>query len=288
MKVPLRVVIRSGTVVATAAVVLALQGAGSIGFAQGRLDARYTASLAGIPIGRGAWVIDIGDNQYLAAASGATAGILRLFASGEGSGASRGNIVKGQLVPASYAVSIATKKRKNEVRIALKAGTVKEVDVSPPVSPDSGRVPLREAHRRGVSDPMSASLIRVGGNGDPLVSETCRRTVSVFDGRMRYDLKLAYKRMGRVEATKGYAGPALVCAIYFSPIAGHIPDRTAVRYLTQSREMEVWLVPITGTSVLVPYRVSIPTPFGLGVLEATQFVTSAYRTRAEKPGARAP
>src|SRR5664279_2199517 len=39
--------------------------------AQGKLEARYSASLAGIPIGKGSWVIDITDTQYMAAASGA-------------------------------------------------------------------------------------------------------------------------------------------------------------------------------------------------------------------------
>jgi len=32
------------------------------------------------------------------------------------------------------------------------------------------------------------------------------------------------------------------------------------------RDAEVWLAPISGTRVLVPFRVSIPTPLGLGVL----------------------
>ena len=38
--------------------------------AQGRLDARYEATLAGIPVGKGAWTIDISDDQFSAAASG--------------------------------------------------------------------------------------------------------------------------------------------------------------------------------------------------------------------------
>src|SRR5258708_37456163 len=61
-------------------------------FAQGKLDARYTASLAGVPIGKGAWIIDIGDDQYTAAASGMTAGILHLFTRGQGSVSSRGHV----------------------------------------------------------------------------------------------------------------------------------------------------------------------------------------------------
>ena len=283
LSIPLR--LRSKIILAAVAASLVAPAIGSAAHAQGRLDARYTATLAGLPIGRGAWVIDIGDDKFLAAASGATAGLMRLFSSGEGTGASRGSIVNGQLVPASFVVNISSTRRKSEVRIVLKSGAVKDLSVSPPVEPDPQRVPLREAHQRGVSDPMTASLVRVTGNGNPLVPGSCQRTLSVFDGRMRYDLHLAYKRMDQVKAAKGYAGAALVCAVYFSPIAGHFPDRTAIKYLADLRDMEIWLVPIAGTTVLVPFRVTIPTPFGLGVLQATQFLTVAHRTRAATSGA---
>jgi hypothetical protein len=92
---------------------------------------------------------------------------------------------------------------------------------------------------------------------------------------MRYDLHLSFKRMENVRAEHGYQGPAVVCALMFSPIAGHIPDRAAIRYLADLRTIEMWLAPIVGTRVLVPYRVTVPTPIGLGVLQATQFVSAA-------------
>src|SRR3978361_1199528 len=38
--------------------------------AQGRLDARYEATLAGIPVGKGAWTVDIGDEAFSAQVSG--------------------------------------------------------------------------------------------------------------------------------------------------------------------------------------------------------------------------
>jgi hypothetical protein len=40
------------------------------------------------------------------------------------------------------------------------------------------------------------------------------------------------------------------------------------------RDMEVWLAPVAGTRVMVPYRVSIPTVLGAGVMQATQFVST--------------
>ena len=65
----------------------------------------------------------------------------------------------------------------------------------------------------------------------------------------------------------------MVCAVYFVPVAGYIPTRAAIKYLIEQRDMEVWLAPVAGTRVLVPFRVSIPTPIGVGVLQATQFVS---------------
>ena len=35
------------------------------------------------------------------------------------------------------------------------------------------------------------------------------------------------------------------------------------------RDAEVWFAPIFGTRVMVPYRFSLPTPVGTGVLQAT-------------------
>jgi len=243
--------------------------------AQGKLDARYVATLAGIPIGRGAWVIDIADDQYTAAASGTTSGIVRLFASGQGSSASRGHVRNGNLSPSTYASSLVAEKKSEELRIVLQNGVVKDISVEPPSPPQPERLPVTEAHRRGVIDPMSAALLRVPGNGQAVGPEACNRTLAVFDGRMRFDLQLAFKRMDQVRSERGYEGPVAVCAVQFTPIAGYIPDRPAITYLTRQREIEAWMAPVAGTRVVVPYKISVPTPFGLGVLQATQFVSSA-------------
>jgi hypothetical protein len=240
-------------------------------FAQGKLDARYSVTLSGVPIGKGAWVIDVSQDQFTAAASGMTSGLLRIFSSGHGSAASRGAVRSGALTPSSFGSSITTDKKTEELRIVLSGGNVKEFAIEPPSPPAPERIPLTDAHRRGVVDPMSAGLIRVNGNGDPLVPEACNRTLPIFDGRMRFDLKLEYKRMDQVKADKGYQGPVVVCSVYFSPLAGYIPDRSVIKYLMAQRNMEMWLAPLSGTRVMVPFRISIPTPLGMGVLQATQF-----------------
>ena len=250
--------------------------------AQGRLDAQYEATLAGIPVGKGAWTIEIGDDNFSAAAQGGTAGLLKAFSGGTGSGASQGRVVNGALVPNAYTATTTTQKKSETIRLVLANGNVKDfsIDPVPPVDPD--RVVVTEAHRKGVLDPMTGSMLRVPGNGEVLSPEACRTGAGVFDGRLRYDLKLDYKRMETVKAERGYHGPALVCAIYFTPVAGYIPDRPVIKYLATERKMEIAFVPIAGTRVLVPFRMTIPTPFGLAMLEATSFVTTAAPPRVAK------
>ena len=243
-------------------------------FAQGRVDAQYEVTLAGIPIGKGAWVVEITDDQYSASASGRSTGLIAMLGSGDGSGGSVGRVVKGQLVPANYNVTMNTNKRTEVLNIALANGNVKEftIEPEPPVNPD--RIPVTEAHKRGVVDPMTGSLLRVPGTGDPVSPEACSLGQSVFDGRMRYDLKLEFKRMETVKVDKGYQGPVVVCGITFLPIAGYVPDRAAIKYLKAQRGMEVWFAPVQGTRVLMPYRLMIPTPIGTGMLQATRFSNS--------------
>jgi hypothetical protein len=241
--------------------------------AQGRLEAQYEATLAGIPVGRGAWNVDIQDDVFSAAASGGTTGLLKSFAGGSGTGASQGRVVNGALVATNYQASTTTSKKTEEIRIVLDKGNVKEYGIlpEPPVDPD--RIPVTDANRRGVWDPMTASLLRVPGTGDPVSPEACRTGAAVFDGRMRYDLKLDFKRMETVKAEKGYHGPVVVCAIYFVPVAGYIPDRPVIKYLTAQRSIEIAFAPIAGTRVLVPFRMRVPTPLGPAMLEATSFIT---------------
>jgi len=266
--------------------IMAMLAGGDAAQAQGKLEAQYMVTLAGIPVGKGRWTIEIADDRFTATASGATAGLLRVFAPGEGNSSAQGVMVGGTPVSTIFSAIITADKTTEEFRMTVEGGNVKDLSVVPSPPPNSERVPLTEAHRRGVNDPMTASLIRVPGNINLMGPEACQRTLSVFDGRMRYDLQLSYKRVDQIRADKGYAGSAVVCAVNFMPIAGHNPNRAAIKYLINLRETELWLAPIAGTRVVVPYRVSIPTPIGLGIMQATEFVAVAQPARTTSASAK--
>jgi Protein of unknown function (DUF3108) len=258
--------------------------AAQVALAQGRLEAEYTASLAGIPLGHGNWVIEISEDQFSAMATGATSGVLKIFSSGHGSGSSQGIVNGGQPVPTVYESTIINDKRVDDVHMVFggtaKDFSIKDFSVEPPLGPSLDRIPVTDADRRNAFDPMTAVLSLVTGVGDPLSPQACGRKVAIFDGRMRFDLRSEFKRMEIVKSEKGYQGPVVVCAVYFVPISGYVPQRYAIQYLAAMRDAEVWLAPISGTRIVVPYRFSLPTPIGTGVLQATAFVSVAKPPRA--------
>ena len=275
---------RGGLLVAVLGSALAIAGP-VLAQAQGKLEARYTATLAGIPIGKGAWTVEIREHQYSAVANGRVTGLMRAITRGDGTATAEGAMAGGRLVPAAYAAHTADDRRSSEVRMTLSSGTVTDL-VAEPVPPSPDRIPLTEAHRHGVVDPMSAALIGVSGSGEVLSPEACRRTLPIFDGYQRFDLALSFKRMDEAGAEHGYQGPVVVCSVAYRPIAGHRPARFAIKYLMEQRDIEIWYAPIAGTHVLAPFRLLVPTLVGPAVLQATQFTTAAVS--ASRAGAGSP
>jgi uncharacterized protein DUF3108 len=244
-----------------------------------KLDAAYEATLLGFPIGDVTWTIDFNDNRYSAAAHGTTAGLLLIFSRGYGIAAAQGSVAGKKPLVSNFLINITHGSASQQVKILFNHGKANE-SLAPPPKPNPQLVPLNEAYRTGVIDPMSALLINVPGSGEMAGPAACDRTIAVFDGRMRFNLRLAYKRIEQVQVPDGYQGPAVVCAVYFTPLAGYDPNRYAIKYLQAERGMEIWLAPLSGTRLMVPYRLSVPTPIGVGILQATRLVWTRETGRA--------
>lgn len=241
--------------------------------APARLDADYVATLFGFPLGHISWTITLRGNRYAAAASGDTAGLLQVLARGHGVASSHGTVDGRRASAAAFMVSYVSGNSAEAITINFRGGKASEHLAHPP-RPNPRLVPLTEAYRTGVVDPMTAMLIDVPGDGATLAPSACVDRIAVFDGRMRYDLHLVFKRMEQVAAASGYRGPAVVCALRFLPLAGFDPGRRAIRYLRAQQDIEVYLVPLAGTRLMVPFRFVVPTPIGVGVLQARRFVLS--------------
>ncbi len=71
------------------------------------------------------------------------------------------------------------------------------------------------------------------------------------------------------------------CAARYVPVAGHRPDRESVQYMADNKRLEVWLAPVDGTDLFVPYRISIGTKIGDLIIIARDFSVCASERQAK-------
>ena len=164
--------------------------AGDSAHAEGNLDASYTISFARIPVGEITATAVFGQNEYAISARARAGGVLKaLLVDGEASFSTDGTIKSDYPVPTTFASKIVSNAESSDVTMVLEEGNVKELAVTPP--PSSDLVPVTKANRQGIVDPLTALLFSAAAAGEGLSQEACRRTLPIFDGHQRYDLKLA-------------------------------------------------------------------------------------------------
>jgi uncharacterized protein DUF3108 len=241
--------------------------------AESKLDATYTISLARIRVGDIVATGVFGESEYAISARGRAGGIMKVLVDGEASFATHGTIKDGYPVPITFTSKIVSDAETSDVTMVLDGGSVKELAATAP--PKSDRVPVTQANRQGIVDPLTAILVSAAAAGEGLARDVCRHTLPIFDGQQRYDLKLAFKRMDNVTAEKGYAGPVVVCSVSYEPIAGHRASTPLVKYLSEGREMETALAPVAGTRLLAPFRMLVESALANLVIEANQFEVTA-------------
>ena len=237
--------------------------------AQGKLEARYGITFARISVGDVSMTVDLTENDYTVEMTGRAGGVVRMLVNGEASMRARGDIKDGHPTPRSFTSEIRSEGESQSVTMAIEESNVAELTVIPPPGDPSLVVP--EAVRRGIVDPLTAMLVPAEAAAADLSQDACRHTLAIFDGRHRYDLKLTFKRMDKVSAEKGYAGPAVVCGLSLHPIAGHRASEALVKYLSEGREIELVLAPVAGTRVLVPFGLSIPSALANLVIWPSHF-----------------
>ena len=247
--------------------------AGDSAQGEGNLDASYTISFARIPVGEMTATAVFGESEYALSVRARAGGALKaVLVDGEASFSTQGTIKGGHPVPTTFTSKIVSNTETSDVRMVLDEGNVKELAATPP--PSSDRVPVTNSNRQRIVDPLTALLFSGAAAGEGLTQETCLRTLPIFDGHQRYDLKLAFNRMDKVTAEKGYAGPVVVCSVSYEPIAGHRANIPLVKYLSEGREIQIALAPITGTRLLAPFRLLVVSTLANLMIEANRFETN--------------
>lgn len=243
--------------------------------------ATYVISIGAIAIGNVTAETRITGNDYATEIRGSTSGITRLVADASALLVGTGRISGSQLLPNSYALDTHENGLDTSVRMALKGGAIAKVDAEPQLAPAPDRVPVTPAVTRNVVDPVSGFMVALTKPGLPPVSRACNRTVRVFDGWQRFDIKLIYKETKAVDGSaKSYSGPVIVCSARYVPVAGHRAGRDSVKFMADNKRLEVWFAPAQNAPIMVPYRILIGTQIGDLIIFSTSMTTDAGTQRA--------
>lgn len=244
------------------------------------LRAEYGITLEGLSIGQAVIEGSFQDARYDLKVTGQLTGLIGALSGGvQGGAVARGAIAGNRLVSSGFSASAHSSSSARTVQVALAGGNVTKVEIEPPFELRPDRIPLTETHHHGVIDPLSGLLAVVGSQAKPLDPAACNRTVPVFDGSQRFNVVGTFADT-RLVSRPGFTGNVLVCQLRYVPIAGHRPEREAVKFMSQNRDIQVWLAAVEGTRVLVPYRVSIRTLIGTSVVEAQSWTVGQDEGRA--------
>jgi len=232
------------------------------------LQVKYAVSLSILPIGTASLTGKVNPDSYNVEVNARLSGLASMVSSSRAVATAAGNISGGRISPATYATTASNPKLTRTIRMAMSGSAVSGLDISPPFDEIPDRVPVTDASKHNIIDPLSAIVMPF--SGDTISASVCPGKLPVFDGGARFDITMSYSGTRQVKA-KGYAGPAVVCAVRYTPVAGHRPDRPATKFMADNRDIEVWLVPVGTTRVAVPFHIAVKTMTGNAVVEATEF-----------------
>lgn len=259
---------------AAAALALLLSGTASPAAAdKAKIGGLYNISLAGFTIGRGSLSLVYQGNAYSAKVTLAPAGIGTLFSTGKGGAEASGWLVGSKVVPSRYRMASQAANRDFFVSLKQGSGHIRSTEVSPQFRPNPERIKVTNRHKSNAVDPLSAALMPVRSSKAALGPEACKRTLPIFDGWTRFNVKMSYKGLQEVTGA-GYEGMVVMCKAKWVPVAGHRPSKDSVKYMANA-DMEVWLAPMGRDNVLIPYRMWVQTKTGRLVVSASKLNISS-------------
>jgi hypothetical protein len=230
-----------------------------------RIAVGYRIDLDNFNLGNFRFTASLNGSDYRVQGAGHFSILGGLFYDLRTTTASSGKVTSAGPEPAAYMLNYAGGGDAGQLRMSFDSGAITTLSIIPRRERDPREIPVTKNQLAGVLDPIAAAFFRARSNDPTGDLKVCDQTVPVFDGEWRYDLVLAPKRKAaiRKQATTGYASYAVVCKVRFKPISGYAPDDPNIKVMSYTDDIEVWLVPVSGTDMYVPYHLQLPTDSGL-------------------------
>ncbi|KAA0971597.1 DUF3108 domain-containing protein [Aureimonas fodinaquatilis] len=233
------------------------------------LQTRYSISILGLPMGRADFTTRLDNNRYSVSGQLRSAGLGALISSTHGNSSVEGQVQGNGLQATRYRLSYTSDGKSWASDVRFRNGRAVQSTVSPPLRDKmpTDFVSVSNSQLRSVVDPLSGLMLK--GSGERL----CNRTLPVYDGWSRLNLKLSPAGTGNFR-TNGFDGQVVKCNARVEAIGGFRRSSSGLKYL-QSQTIQIWLAPVGQDNLHAPVYVRIPTKIGPLTLSASIFAQKA-------------
>lgn len=218
-------------------------------------SADFVVTLHGFIVARASFSGRVDGDHYDVDGKLASAGIARVFARTDASAHASGRISAGAVQPDSFLLDYAQDDWSSKTAIAFRNGDAVSTDVEPkPEAPSDKVIPITGADLKSVADPVAATLLARGTAG-----QICGRTLRIYEGGTRIDVKLSLKATGFVY---GAGNRAVTCAGRFIPVAGMERGNKTYDFMRDKADMEFVYVPAGPGGLHMLHSLSARTEIG--------------------------
>jgi hypothetical protein len=243
----------------------------------------YSMAIAGLPIGSATMVLTPNGNSTAVSVRGQAGGPFEIgkisasgvvapgqvqFQSQSGSGkdASSATIVsRGAPGSSNFSYTGQSKSGTGKIAMTLDRGKPTALNVAIPDIATAVRVPVTDAHKSGVIDPLSliGQFIKPGGTMQP--ETICDKQHAVFTGQVRYNLSGSGTAPANTSGLpEGWS--ATGCKVTFAPVSGYRIDKNKDAGKARIATLVFAQSPDRKTSVL--WSLAVPAGFGSFSLSA--------------------
>jgi len=221
----------------------------------------YVITLRGFTIARASFEGSLRGERYTVNGKLASAGLARIFDKTDATARAVGEISKGAVRPESFLLNYAQGKTTSRTHILFRDGNVVKTEIEPNPAPPSDKIiPITKVDLQSVTDPVAATLFARG-----LPEEICGRTLRLFEGGTRIDIKLSPKTVGFVY---GAGNHAVTCRGTVVPVAGIERGNATWDYLRRHANAEFVYVPAGSGRLYMLHSISTRTEIGTVKLRA--------------------
>jgi hypothetical protein len=231
------------------------------------IEAEYSASVLIFSVGRVTLNAELEGDAYSARAHVEAAGLAALFTDFDIDSEVEGRFMATGPQPLRYGHIERTGDKVRHIDVQFE-NRLAESTATPDFS-SWGDPPASDADRTDVVDPMTATLLlseMVAASG----GAPCEGSIPVFDGKQRYDLRLAARGTERIRM-RGWRGEALICDAYYVPVSGYDAEDWPTPGETR-HPLRMWIAPIADGTAFLPVRLHTRAGFGGVTVELRRLI----------------